>query len=294
MTDGSNRHEATSALPSIASIRVEDAIRLLGAVEEIGRGATGALIVGPREAPLGMIFVELGRVCWATSSATRHRLTDLLRHATHPPLPLSELERVYQTCKAEGRPLGEELVSSGLLTADTLRLALVQHTLEAFATIQDDDGRCPPFAFVEHRRRGYDPRFTFSPAELMVGLGRLRFGAVVEQAACELSRYRDDITAGVAFLRDGSSHFPLPVCAIELESLRVGDLYELGAATASCFDLSVSIDPACNAYILSTSDGCSVVGWQDERIAYALLVRGAASLGCVLVLRRRDFARTSA
>ena len=40
-------------------------------------GATGALLFGPPARPVGTVFLEEGRVCWAATAGMNRRLTDL-------------------------------------------------------------------------------------------------------------------------------------------------------------------------------------------------------------------------
>ena len=65
-----NRPDARARLPR--------ALPLLEDIEQLGGAATGTLLFRDERESLGVVFVQLGRVCWATSKDMRGRLTDLL------------------------------------------------------------------------------------------------------------------------------------------------------------------------------------------------------------------------
>ena len=52
-------------------------------------------------------------MCWAAASNMEHRLTDILRHESDPPLPVATFEAIYEECYRDHIPLGETLVERG-------------------------------------------------------------------------------------------------------------------------------------------------------------------------------------
>ncbi len=75
-----------------------------------------------------------------------HRLTDILRHETDPPLPKAIFESVYEECHRERIPLGETLVERGIVTTEGLSHALRRHTAEAICVLASSKALSPVWA----------------------------------------------------------------------------------------------------------------------------------------------------
>jgi hypothetical protein len=120
----------------------------------------------------GMIMAEGGRVCWASSPHSSRRLSDLL--LDHSGISRSQIERVFQFCRRTGKPLGEHMVSLGILTRELLREALLSHTTAALLTLGQglQKGEVAPTPFQRSPERSYNPMFTFSALELVVAMIR--------------------------------------------------------------------------------------------------------------------------
>lgn len=118
----------------------------------------------------GMIMAEGGRVCWASSPHSSRRLSDLLLE--HSGISRSQIERVFQFCRRTGKPLGEHMVSLGILTREQLREALLSHTTAALLTLGQgmQKGEVAPTPFQRNAERSYNPMFTFSALELVVAM----------------------------------------------------------------------------------------------------------------------------
>ncbi len=78
------------------SFEVPTLLRLLKGIDRLPRGATGALVFASKDAPQGTVLVEENRVCWAAVSNMEHRLTEILRHESDPPLPKAVFDEVYE------------------------------------------------------------------------------------------------------------------------------------------------------------------------------------------------------
>ena len=100
-------------MPDYQSFEVPTLLRLLNGIDRLPRGATGALVFASKDAPQGTVLVEENRVCWAAASNMEHRLTDILRHESDPPLPKAVFNQIYEECHRDRIPLGETLVEQG-------------------------------------------------------------------------------------------------------------------------------------------------------------------------------------
>src|SRR3954470_20482277 len=76
----------------------------------------------------GAILADSGRVCWARSAGQRARMSDLLLAAPGQRMTREVLEQAVRVCREQHRPLGEYLLTLGLVGAETLRAALLRHT----------------------------------------------------------------------------------------------------------------------------------------------------------------------
>ena len=161
---GSSSSNLLSSIPaspgSVASVQ-----RLLGYIDDLPPGATGALHFGDQ----GVILLESRKICWAAVRSMRNRLTDILRHQSTPPVPREDVEQIYKRGKQTGTPIGEALVASGLATEAGLRAALLKHNGEALVTLALSG--VAPHAFVVHSKTGYDPKYAFSSCEMLARLG---------------------------------------------------------------------------------------------------------------------------
>jgi hypothetical protein len=133
---------------------------LLDALRNVSARTSGALVrKRPDGSIAGAILAESGRVCWARSATQRGRMTDLLCGSAGK-VPREVLEDAVRQCRQNGRPLGEFLVGSGVVSKAALRHALLRHTCEAIHDLVSEKDR---WDWVDHRGRGYSAALTFSP-----------------------------------------------------------------------------------------------------------------------------------
>jgi hypothetical protein len=205
------------------SFEVPTLLRLLKGIDRLPRGATGALVFASKDAPQGTVLVEENRVCWAAASNMEHRLTDILRHETDPPLPKAIFESVYEECHRERIPLGETLVERGIVTTEGLSHALRRHTAEAICVLASSKALSPVWA--SNRQRPYDAQHTFSTGELMSCVGSFGFDKEAKRAAQMLQEVTPRASVGVAYLEKGHE---LPVAQISVDGWECAALVELG------------------------------------------------------------------
>lgn len=268
-----------------ARVDVPAVLRLLTDIERLHAGASGAFVIGAAGHPEGTVLVEDGRVCWAGARGMSSRMTDLLRHQADPPLDGAQIEAIYGRCRAGGKPLGEALVESGLVSPDGLRRALRQHTVEALA-ILGTSMSTQPYVWVTRGEKRYDARFTFTSVELLLGLGAMCEPAaavkahpiVVTAAECGL---------GAAFVRSDVAALPVPVAAVGLDSTPVATLVGLGRWTVEMLDLANVYAPTRRVLATSTPTGEAFVAWSDATAHYVVACESPTAMACAIVRSRR-------
>lgn len=231
---------------------------VLSQVEALPERATGALVFGLHPNISGVVLLEQGRVCWATAHGMRHRLTDLLRECCDPPMNYLEMERVFQQCKEQNKPMGETLVEYGLIDPEALRAALLRHTAESLAasTCWTSQPR-----WVEHRSRGYQSAYTFLPTELIGYASECAKGSKrVAQVQAELETLAGERDAAVF---DGLGE-TLLACR-----LREGSLRSLKAA--GDWASRSLVDQSARSEVLKfvfDPHGGTWLGWRDGGLTY--------------------------
>jgi hypothetical protein len=253
---------------------------VLKSVDGLPAGATGALAFGSE----GVILVERKRVCWALASEMP-RLTDILCAQETPPLPRRKMEDVFRRCQREHTPFGEALLASGMITENGLRTALSLHSGEAIARLAQ--GGAEPTQFSNHLRRGYDPRFAFTTAELLASFGARQSGARALVAEAQLGELRVPDTLSFAFLRGSEDALPVVIAVGRGCELRVAELLDVAVWASELFELSSMVDPATELAAASWCTRTGIVSWRVREVGYAAVctTRAASSL---LVNHLRD------
>ncbi len=204
--------------------------RLLTTLDAQYAGRTGVLVFGPPSQPAGLVLLEEGRICWAAAPRTRRRLTALLRDRIRNPGLAGTLEVVYEECRRRNVPLGETLVRKELLSAEDLRDALLQHSVES---LRDMRGALSgPHEFRPRGDARYDARFTFSPSELLARSGAIAVGALAPEELALLERAADPEGLAFAFRAPSddpaeASAWPCLVAALRADVLSIDQLMRL-------------------------------------------------------------------
>ncbi|HEX4474698.1 MAG TPA: hypothetical protein VH142_06450, partial [Polyangiaceae bacterium] len=177
--------------------------------------------------PHGTVLMKGGRICWASASSLRPRLTDRLRQQRTPPLKRAVLESVFEECKRSGEPVGQALVARGVVSEEGLRAALLGHTSEALAHL----GRASAVYtdFVSHSTVRNDMRFAFTPVELLAASGARRdlLSATAARARLEsIAPTRD----AFAFLARGVDAHPAVVAVRGCSTRKIAELLEAAAS----------------------------------------------------------------
>lgn len=254
-------------------------------IEEMSSEGTGALRVeGARSS--GAVLVEGGRICWAVVDGSARRLTDMLRAQMDPLAERGAIEALYRSCQRTGRPLGEALVQEGLVTEIGLRTALLDHSADAVASLS----RIAParLSWIEHRRRRYDARYSFSPLEVLAAVGSLAAPAEVHRALEGLRFRLAAGGAGVAYTRSLGFSAPLPLALVGAERLRLGEALELGRWAIDALEVARALSPSRDLVATFRRTGGGSAAWEEGATALAATFTDASSLAFALARHARS------
>jgi hypothetical protein len=270
-----------ASLPHLAQDRLLSAMRV---VESLPPSARGALLVGPHDEPFGTILIESNRVCWGAAPGMSGRFRDILRSHCKASICDGEFEAIYTRCRRESQPLGDALVVSGLVSADHMRAAIKQHTIEsllavdaAVANLCGSRALAWPMQWIDHAGRGYNPRYTFGAVEVLAAAGAQRLDQTEAEVMTDhLEGLADAHSALVAFSfqPDGT---PLFVGASTQLPLDLRDLIDLttwaGAALGASPGFSPEVARAC-----TRSAEYGAVAWRYQGQSCAAICMDGASL----------------
>ncbi len=272
---------AATVLPHLAHDRFLAAMR---AIESLPPSARGAFVVGTRNELIGTILIEANRVCWGAAPGMSGRLRDILRSHCTTAGGDEALEEVYQRCRRDSQPLVEALADSGLVTPDRLRAALKQHTIESLLAV-DATVACLcgghalewPMQWIEHDGRGYNPRYTFAPVEVLEGAGMQRLPESQADLMLEhLEGLADRQNALVAFSYqpDGT---PIFIGASTRLSIDLRDLIDLTSWADAALGASPGFSPEVARACARMAVG-GAVAWRYEGQSCAALCLDSAAL----------------
>jgi hypothetical protein len=217
------------------------------------------------------VFVEKGRICWVAARGLSRRLRDLLVGHSH--LDAAALESVFERCRAEGKPVGEALVAAGVIAPEALARALRHHSAECLLELC----RAPlPTRWASRPGRGYAPRFTFSPVELLLDAVAISFPEHRTRALAELARLEAPGRRAVAFVFDPARDCMLPVA--ELGGQGVSSLRMLAYFATAMPRASLELAAAPTLTMASTRDGEAALVWWVNGLLFVVLCEDRASL----------------
>jgi len=222
----------------------------------------------------GGIFVEKGRICWVAASGLGRRLRNLI--LVHSSIEEAELERVCEQCRIQGGMFGQALVDEGLVKAEELEGALRQHSAECLIELC----RSPlPTRFRSHAGRGYAPRFTFRPVELLLATVGSCFPERQAEAHRELRALAIPGLRAAAFAIDRESDCLLPV--VELGGQTIDGLRALSRWASLMPNASLELAAAPSFAWAATEKGDSVLVWWRAGLLYAASCEDRAGLARV-------------
>ncbi|MFT3923874.1 MAG: hypothetical protein QM778_15180 [Myxococcales bacterium] len=239
------------------------AVELLEHIESMPATATGVLSFGDD----GVILLQNRRICWAVAANMHKRLTDILCQQKNPPLPRTAMEDLFRQCKEGGKPIGEALVSSGLLSEGQLRRALSAHTGEAVGRIAR--ARRRPTGFLPHTKTGYDARFVFQAVELLASVAASQQPEVAASAHERLQQTLVAGATGFAFSRHEQLGIPMVLAVDPACELRVAEALEIGSWSTRLFDVTTFFEPGTSVASATWCSNTAIVTWRDSRVSYA-------------------------
>jgi hypothetical protein len=263
---GATSSRMLSSIPTNAGM-VAGVLRLLARLDDLPWGATGALHFGDQ----GLILLQGRKICWAVARSMRLRLTDILRSQSTPPLPREAVEALYRSCRQSGKPIGEALVASGLVSEQGLRAALFKHNGEAIVALANSGAL--PDSFVVHSKTGYDPKFAFSSCEVLAMLGFAEDPARAAAAQLELGSVLVEDSAGAAFARSSAVAGALLIAVDRGCEVAAADLVELCNWVAGMFDVARIADPQIFAARVAWGRSAAVVTWRAKDVGFVGLCR---------------------
>ena len=275
-----------SSIPANPGL-IASVLRLLKLIEDLPRGATGALHFGEE----GIVLVQSRKICWAVARTMRVRLTDILRGQTRPPLPREAVEEIYRACRDSGQPIGEALVASKLVTEVGLRTALFKHNGEAIVSLAESGALLQ--RFVRHGRAGYDPKFAFSPCELLAMLGARDDPARATAAQLELTDIWVPDSVGVAFVRSSAVAGSLIIAVDRDCDFGVGDLMEVCNWVSGLFDMARTFDHEVFAARAALGERAMLVTWRSKEVGYVGLCSSRAAAARLVSRLSERSTRTS-
>jgi hypothetical protein len=178
-------------------------------------------------------------------------------------------------------PLGETLVSRGLVALPVLHRALLRHTCEALEYLVRADAS--PWAWIAHAGYGYHPMLTFSPAEVLTGVRAIANPALAAGALARLREVVRPDQRGFAIERARGGKIPLAQVGCEgIDLIALGDLAVQAdevMAVAETIDVQVSISQlgelACASWV---ERGILFVVLCDGELAFNRLVAQVAAM----------------
>jgi hypothetical protein len=258
---------------------------LIETIEKLPSSATGAFVFGSSAKPHGTSLVDNGRVCWAAAARMGSRLTDTLRARLDPKIETGLLEEVIRQCRVKSVPFGEALVESGLLSSAALRDALRQNTAEAILFLSQSMAGLP--TWVAHRRQRYDAQFTFSPTELLAGVGAACLPELAEAAQTELDSVLRAGGRGVAFAWVGAQAELFPIVEVHSSQFSVGETVHLGKWAVRMLDTPLMLRAVPRLVSTLGAGGDALVTWLTGGIVYVVVCQHPSSLAHVLGKRAR-------
>ena len=233
-------------------------------LRNVAQRNSGALVRRrPDGSTAGAILADAGRVCWARSAGQRARMSDLLLADPAQRLTRGELEQAVRACREQRRPLGEYLLTLGLVDTDTLRSALLRHTCEAVLDLANEDTQ---WEWLEHRGPGYNASLTFSPADVLSGVHALQ----VPQTTLDLNaRLRSRVLEGQrAFVVANGQADRTLVAHVGCDDLALDTLFDLAARACELSQLGSVI--AARGAVAVFGD-IAYAAWQEDGFLHVII-----------------------
>lgn len=241
---------------------------LLERIDDVHAGESGSIVFGG--STRGIVLVQSGRVCWASSPSVATRLSHRLRNESAGD---RKLNAIFSECRDSGKPFGQTLVARGIVTFEALRAALLQHTAETLLHLASD----PAPRWIPARIDRYDRSFTFTSAELLTHSADSWWGPLSAEARNELAAALGDRGAvGLAFLHADAI---IPVGIAGAPDLTAKELLSAGRAAVR---LMRSADPVGGRLVAGAcANGRTFIAWLDHGVYYVVVAELRSELAFI-------------
>lgn len=136
------------------------ALAQLSALAE--RKASGELVCSSSDGEIH-VYLQEGRVAWASSTTQRHAFTEHLKQTTGADDEV--IDAIVKECTRTRRPFGEALISWKIATAEQVRASLRHQIRMALASAEDAAELRT--LFLERERYRYDRALTFALSDVV-------------------------------------------------------------------------------------------------------------------------------
>lgn len=229
---------------------------ILAAVEALEPDACGAFVIEVADAMVGSVLVENRQVCWAAHASLHRRLRALLR----------------------------DHLATGHARPEAIRGALRQHSLESLIALPQNQGERISWL---PRSRSYQPRFVFSPAELLVGVNARLYASEGADADAGLALDGRELCAASFVPADGGG---LVAVRIVGDDATIAELDELGAWAEAALGVTRGFSHGVLRSALDGATGPVSVAWQSSRVhTHIAVVESGAARALVSTLEDRKY-----
>ena len=217
-------------------------------VERLSEDESGVLAFGMSDS--GGVFVERGRVCFIGARGLGQRLRESLQSESH----------------SDGKELGA-------ISPVELERTLRHHSAECLLELC----RTPlPTRWAARAGRGYAPRFTFRPVDMLFDAVGLLFPEQRARAHATLTRLAGPGQRAAAFVFDANQETLLPVAEVGGQGVASLRVLAHWVATFPRASLELATDPCFT--LAATSDGESVLIWWRDGLLFTVMCEDRAAL----------------
>jgi len=260
-------------------------IPLLEELEALPDNATGGLVF---KSPVqGTLLLENGRVCWAAAAGMERRLGELIRAYADEPPESRRVEDVYKRCKKDSVPVVKALIDSGVVSLDGLRDVVYQHTAEAIVSLAHEPPEEAP-VWVPHKHQGYDAKFTFDAAELLVGVGSVCHPDLASRARLDFEGLLRSGVYAMAYARTPGDGSPIPLYRSPGSYFKLRDTMALGRWAFSALDVCNKYSARAKIAATLVDPGEYLVAWHSRGLVSVAQCEDSMSFAFIVGKRARS------
>ncbi len=258
---------------------------LLEEIEALPENATGGLVF--KNPVPGTLLLENGRVCWAAAAGMERRLGELIRAYADEPPESRRVEDVYKRCKKDAVPVVKALIDSGVVSLDGLREVVYQHTAEALVSLaQQAPSEAPEW--VPHKHQGYDAKFTFEAAELLVGVGSVCHPDLASRARLDFEGLLRSGVYAMAYARTPGDGNPIPLYRSPGSYFKLRETMALGKWAFSALDVCNKYSARAKIAATLVDPGEYLVAWHSRGLVSVAQCEDSMSFAFIVGKRARS------